>query len=176
MPISISSRTRTLLRRERKIEGGGKNGNHHRRDHVRGEDMDLCFSYERVSSRERETRKKTTNVRRISEENVLPWKLNHKFTRHGCSSLDRISTSLATFFRAPRSAHSFLCTYFMAYILPALSRFCTMQTCRARGIASHWELNSNSRQIPLDASADSVPLFPAPLLPLSRININININ
>jgi len=32
-------------------------------------------------------------------------------------------------FRAPRSAHSFLCTYFMAYILPVLSRFCTMQTC-----------------------------------------------
>lgn len=72
--------------------------------------------------------RKIIRVINISKNN-LPWKLNHKFTRQGCSSFDRISTSLATFFRAPRSAHSFLCTYFMAYILPVVSRFCTIQTC-----------------------------------------------
>lgn len=58
----------------------------------------------------------------------LPWKLNHRFTKKGCSSCDRISTSRATFFNAPLAAHSPLWTYFIAYIFPVRSRFCTMHT------------------------------------------------
>lgn len=77
-----------------------------------------------------------------------PWQAlgqaHQRFTRKTCSISCRISSSRKTLRTSSRSMHCCLFMYFMAYIF-SVSRFCTMQTWRAKDHSTECQkLNSSA--------------------------------